>query len=90
MPGPAWPADVALAPSVDAASVARSLRAAEALFGPVTLGEPIAGDGERTATWRLRGERGAIDLTLAVEEPGGALTTATFVPVALEMPSEAV
>ena len=90
VPGPVWPPDIALAPSLEAASVARSLRAAEALFGPMTLGEPIAGDGEKTATWRMAGERGAIDLTLGVDEPGGALTTASLVPVALEMPSEAV
>jgi CubicO group peptidase (beta-lactamase class C family) len=87
--GPAWPAELVLAADLDHAAVNRALRASEARFGPVTLGPPIRGDGARTATWRLSGDRGALDLTLAVDD-AGALTTVSFVPVALEPPSEAV
>ncbi|MFL5671741.1 MAG: serine hydrolase domain-containing protein [Chloroflexota bacterium] len=89
-PGPAWPADLVLAESLDAELVARALRASEARFGPMTLGRPIAGDGIRTATWRLFGERGSLELTLGLDEAGETLTTVSFVPVAIEVPSEAV
>ena len=89
-PGPAWPADLALAESLDRDAVARALRASEARFGPMTLGPAIGGDGTRTATWRLRGDRGALDLTLALDDASDALTTVSFVPAAIEMPSEAV
>ena len=46
--------------TVDA--IGRALRAAEARFGPVTVGDPIASDGATSATWRLTGERGDLDL----------------------------
>ena len=90
VPGPAWPSDLALARSVDADVVARAVRATEARFGPVTLGPAIGGDGTRTATWRLRGDRGALDLTLALDEAAEALTTVWFVPAPITLPNEAV
>jgi hypothetical protein len=50
----------------------------------VILGDPIAGDGEGTATWRLHGERGEIDLQLELADDGVALRTLTLVPVTLK------
>jgi len=89
-PGPRFPPpDLNLADGVDEAAAWRSLRAAEARFGPVVLGDPIAGDGMRTATWRLHGERGDVDLTLELDESAASLTALTFVPVTLETPPEA-
>ena len=87
-PGPAWPPDLALAGSVDADAVGRALRAAEARFGPVTLGEPIDGDGERGARWRLTGERGVLDLELEQDAATGELTKVGFVPVVLGVPEQ--
>ena len=89
-PGPRLPDDLRLASSVDVSATSRSLRAAEARFGPVILGQAIAGDGERSGTWRLHGDRGDVDLTLELEESGEALRAIGFVPVTLEPPIDAV
>ena len=85
-PAPAWPEEIPLAASVDRATIERGLRAAEALFGPVEIGPVVAGDGERTATWRVSGERGHLTLELAVEAADGPLTKVALVPEALEPP----
>jgi hypothetical protein len=89
-PGPAWPSDLRLAESLDRDGVARALRAAEARFGPMTRGPAIGGDGARTATWRLRGDRGALDLTVALDEAGATVTAVSLVPVSITVPTEAV
>jgi hypothetical protein len=89
-PGPAWPDDLPLAGSVDAVAVGRALRAAEARYGPLTLGDPIEGDGERAARWRLTGERGDLDLDLERDPGTGELTRVGFVPVTLVVPGHAV
>ncbi|MEO8438463.1 MAG: serine hydrolase domain-containing protein [Chloroflexota bacterium] len=89
-PGPRWPADVPLAASADHEAIERGLRAAEARFGPVELRHQIAGDGVTTATWRLRGPRGEVDLILETAEPDGELVRAAFVPCPMEPPTEAV
>ena len=86
VPGPAWPEDLPLAASVDRPALERRLRAAEALFGPVEVGPVVAGDGERTATWRLSGERGRLTLELALEADDGPLTKVALVPESLEPP----
>ena len=86
VPGPVWPEEIPLAASVDRASIERGLRAAEALFGPVEVGPVVAGDGERTATWRLSGERGQLTLELALEAVDGSVTKVSFVPEPLEPP----
>ena len=89
-PGPSLPDDLRLASSVDVSATSRSMRAAEARFGPVTLGHAIASDGERSATWRLHGDRGDLDLTLELDESGEAIRAIAFVPVTLEPPIDAV
>jgi len=85
-PGPSWPSDVPLAASADRPAIERGLRAAEARFGPVALGLPTAGDGEKSATWRLSGDRGDLTLAIELDAPDGAVEKATFAPVSMETP----
>jgi hypothetical protein len=87
--GPAWPADLPLASSADRAAIERGLRAAEARFGPVLLGQPVAGDGERTGAWILKGDRGEIELRLELDGPSGAIVGAHFVPRTMSGPEDA-
>ena len=89
-PGPAWPADIRLAAGLDHDAIARALRAAEARFGPVMLGDAIASDGATRATWRLTGDRGDVDLTLALDDATAELTEVAFVPRPMEPPVQAV
>ena len=89
-PGPAWPADLRLAAGLDRDAIARALRAAEARFGPVILGDAIASDGATRATWRLTGDRGDVDLTLALDAATAELTEVAFVPRPMEPPVQAV
>jgi CubicO group peptidase (beta-lactamase class C family) len=78
---PAWPTDLPLAPSIDAAALARAMRAAEARFGTVKLGPAIAGDGLRAATFRLECSRGSLDLALERDDETGALTSVKLTPI---------
>jgi len=87
-PGPAWPDDLPLAASADRKAIERELRAAEARFGPVVLGPSIAGDGEKTGAWRLKGERGEVELRLELERPGGAIVGARFIPRTMSGPED--
>jgi CubicO group peptidase (beta-lactamase class C family) len=85
-PGPSWPSDVPLAASADRPAIERGLRAAEARFGPVALGLPTAGDGEKSASWRLSGDRGDLTLAIELDAPGGAVEKATFIPASMAAP----
>jgi CubicO group peptidase (beta-lactamase class C family) len=92
-PAPAWPDDVALGGDVDRAALDRTLRAAEALWGPVTLGPPIGGDGRTVARWRLTGTRGDLELELALPETtteanieDRPIARVVLVPATLRMP----
>jgi len=89
-PGPAWPSDLRLAAGLDAEAIARSLRAAEARFGPVILGEAVAVDDAGAVTWRLTGDRGELDLSLGCDPDTGELTAVSFVPRPLAPPIHAV
>jgi CubicO group peptidase (beta-lactamase class C family) len=86
---PAWPDDLELDAAVDRAALERDLRAADALFGPLTLGAVTACDGRRTATWQLTGSHGAVALSIAVDPIDGTVRAVSLVPAGLEMPSEA-
>src|SRR5262249_60236430 len=81
-----WPADVAVGPDVDLATVRRQLRAAEARFGPLELGPTIDGDGERKATYRLNGTRGHLELALTYDPDGDCVAALSLVPVKLVAP----
>ena len=50
----------------------------------------LEGDGEKTATWRLIGDRGPtrLRLELAVEGPDGPVTKVAIRPETLEPPAE--
>jgi hypothetical protein len=88
-PGAAWPDDLELAEQVDRAAVERAVRAAEAGFGPVELGQVLESDGEKSATWSLLGDRGGkLRLELATEGRSGPLTKVVLRPVTLEPPVE--
>ena len=84
--GVEWPAGEAVGPDVDLAAVRRQLRATEARFGPVELGPPIDGDGERKATYRLHGARGHLELTLTHDPDARCIAAVTIVPVKLLQP----
>ena len=81
-----WPADLSVGAGVDLGAVVRAMRAVEARFAPVTLGQPIDGDGERKATFRIRGERGNLDLSLTLDPERGCLDGVSLVPTKLVPP----
>jgi CubicO group peptidase (beta-lactamase class C family) len=80
-------AAVPLGESVDRAACLRALRAAEAQFQPTGLGKPVAGDGETIATYRLAGDRDALDLVMTWDPVEGVLTAVSLVPVRLTPPN---
>jgi CubicO group peptidase (beta-lactamase class C family) len=71
---PTLPGDLDLGPGVDRAALARVLRIVAAGHAPLELGPAVAGDGTRSATWRLRGERGDVELEVE-RDPGAGLVT---------------
>ena len=90
---PRWPDDLPVSPGTDPVSLERSLRAAELLLGPLTLGRPTAGDGERMLVIEVHGERGhgergRGELRLEVDETG-AVRRAAVVPGPVAAPPEA-
>ena len=78
-----------LADTVDTVALGRALRAAEAGWGPVTLGPVVAGDGDAMATWRLSGRQGLLDLELERDRASGVLTRVAFVPRPLSVVGQA-
>jgi hypothetical protein len=84
----AWPDDLAAGPDLDCQRVLRSLRAAEARFGTMTLGLPVDGDGVTTTTWELGTERGAATLRVALDAAGVCEAVELAIPAA-EVPLEA-
>jgi CubicO group peptidase (beta-lactamase class C family) len=85
-PDPAWPASVALGPKVDRAALERELRTASARYGAATLGRCVGGDGERQARWRVRTERGELELRFERDPAANELTSVSFRPKGLEPP----
>ena len=73
-PGAAWPLNVELAETLDRTAIDRTVRAAEASWGPVVLGPVIGGDGRTTARWRLLGPRGDLELEIGLESAGDDVT----------------
>jgi hypothetical protein len=76
-----WPEALSISADVDLDAIRRAMRAAEARFGPVRLGSVIDGDGERKATFRLVGDRGELDLELAVDPDARCVDAVSLVPV---------
>jgi len=83
---PRWPESLAVGPDVDRDALDRACRATEARFGTVRLGLPIAGDGVKTATFRLECARGKVDLRLERNPEDGVLTAVGLVPVPFAAP----
>jgi CubicO group peptidase (beta-lactamase class C family) len=69
-----------LSPGIDAGETLRGFRVAAALYGPFGDPEPVAGDGETTTTLRLPGERGDVELELALAAGSGRLARAVLRP----------
>ena len=83
---PRVPAALTLADSIDRSALERELRAEGARFGASAVGPAIAGDGERTATWRCASPAGRFDLALELDPSTGALARAALVPVSASAP----
>jgi hypothetical protein len=81
-----WPASLTAGDEVDVGLVVRSMRAAEARYGPLSLGPFVAGDGESKATFRLQSSRGRLDLVLELDPALGCLSTVSLVPARLGPP----
>ncbi|HET7026536.1 MAG TPA: hypothetical protein VFI28_02470, partial [Candidatus Limnocylindrales bacterium] len=84
---PVWPADLELDAATDRRRIERSMRAAEARFGMIQLGPPIAGDGQRSATFRLRCARGLLDLHVERDPERQALTRVELRPAPAAVPA---
>jgi hypothetical protein len=76
-----WPAELGVTERVVVPGIVRAMRATEARFAPLALGPVIEGDGERRATFRLRGSRGQVDLALVMDSETGRLDAVSLVPV---------
>lgn len=81
-----WPAALSVGDKIDVGLVVRSMRAAEARFGPMSLGPVTAGDGEGRATYRLESARGRLDLVLEHDPALDCVTSVSIVPARLEAP----
>jgi CubicO group peptidase (beta-lactamase class C family) len=73
-PDPALPVDLALGPEIGRGELDRAMRIAAARHAPLALGAAVAGDGVKSATWRLRGEQGELELAMT-REPDAVITT---------------
>ena len=71
---PSLPADLVTGPGVDRDAVVRSLRAMHALFAPMSLGLPCAGDGRTGSTFEIESERGRVTLAVTLDADTGAAT----------------
>jgi hypothetical protein len=81
-----WPVGLTVGSGVDLGTVVRSMRATEARYAPIILGPTVAGDGERTATFRLESPRGRVDLALELDVASGCLSSVALVPARLSPP----
>jgi hypothetical protein len=62
------------------------MRAAEARYGPLSLGPVTAGDGRTKATFRLESSRGRVDLLLEHDPVPDCLASVALVPTRIEPP----
>jgi len=79
-PAPAVPGVIELAPDIDRTSLVRALRIAAARYAPVALGPVVAGDGTASATWRLPGPHGTLELEVERDPATGLATTVRLKP----------
>lgn len=88
-PEPAWPDGLAAGDGLDTGAVLRALRAGGARFGPLRLGLPVDGDGRASSTFEVEGDRGRLELKVALDPGTGAVTAASLLVRAREAPPEA-
>ncbi len=74
-PDPNLPEGIDLAPGVASAALIRVLRITGARFAPLALGPAVGGDGGKSATWRLRGERGELELAVERDPDSGIVAS---------------
>ena len=86
---PAVPPELDLSPDVDRSALARDLRIAAARYAPLELGPVVAGDGRTTATWRLTGPHGTLELALTRDPGTGLVTVLTLLPRPLPLATHA-
>jgi CubicO group peptidase (beta-lactamase class C family) len=81
-----WPAALRVGADVDLAAVVRAMRAVEARYAPLSLGDAIAGDGAGKVTYRLVSERGIVELSLAHDAGADCLDAVSLVPARVTPP----
>ena len=72
---PTVPGTLPLAGAVDRVALERILRIAAARVAPLSLGPAVGGDGTASATWRLRGDRGELELAVERDATSGEVTS---------------
>ena len=75
---PAVPSEFDLRPDLDRAALDRIVRIVGARYAPLVLGPTTAGDGTITATWRLLGDRGELDLMITLDGDLDQITALTI------------
>ncbi|MBI2775797.1 MAG: beta-lactamase family protein [Chloroflexi bacterium] len=83
---PDVPGELTLDPGLGRPALVRALRIVAARHAPVRLGRVMASDGEGTATWRLDGDRGSLDLAVATDPATGIVTSIVLTPRSPELP----
>ena len=75
---PAVPSEFELGPALDRIALDRIVRIVAARHAPLVLGPATAGDGTITATWRLLGDRGELDLMITLDGDLDQITALTI------------
>ncbi len=78
-PHPAIPAALKLGPEIDRTALDRIARVVAARHAPLVLGHAVAGDGVKSATWRLRGDRGELELAITADPETDLITALSIV-----------
>lgn len=77
-PRPALPTDLEFGPNLDRVALDRIVRIVAARHAPVVLGPATAGDGTKTATWRLRGDHDELELVVTLDPDLESITALTI------------
>ncbi len=73
-PDPAIPGNIELGAEIDPNALIRVIRIVAARYAPLAVGPAVGGNGTTTATWRLRSDRGELELTVALGDDTGLVT----------------
>jgi hypothetical protein len=84
---PAWPGTLPVGTGVDVASTVRLATAARALDGPLeVLPQPVAGDGDRVATFKLSSGSAFWQLAITLAEDGATVEACELTAVDMNEP----